>query len=266
MAIDFSALQKLNEGKTKIIYAYPGNPALVYMRFKDDITAGDGLKHDTIAGKALVDWQTNRDIFEYLNRCGIRTHYVASPEEKVSVVKKLDRKINLEVVSRRVAAGSILKWGKAVEGTRYDPPITQFHYKDDPLHDPLLDDDYIDYIGKTKGSDEYEQMRRLNVEVFVALEKAFAKFNVQLVDMKLEYGIIDNEVYLIDEITGGSFRLWPYAKENPNLNQANVLSELNPEGRLDKDTYRMGEELDQVFAKFRAIADITAKFAKIKIA
>jgi hypothetical protein len=78
--------------------------------------------------------------------------------------------------------------------------------------------------------------------------------------MKLEYGIIDGKVYLIDEITGGSFRLWPYAKENPNLNQPNVLSELNPKGRLDKDTYRMGEQIENVLTKFEQIAQITAKF------
>jgi phosphoribosylaminoimidazole-succinocarboxamide synthase len=78
MAIDFSALRKLNEGKTKIIYANPGDPKSVYMVFKDDITAGDGVKHDVIQGKASVDWRTNRDIFEYLNRKGVRTHYISA--------------------------------------------------------------------------------------------------------------------------------------------------------------------------------------------
>ena len=263
MSINFNSLTKLNEGKTKVIYANPDGPKTVFMRFKDDITAGDGAKHDIIEGKAFVDWQTNKDIFEYLNRCGIRTHYISSPEIKVCLVKKLDRKINLEVVSRRVATGSILKWGHAKEGTRYNPPITQFHYKDDPLHDPLLDESYIDFIVKTKGGSEYDKMREINVKVFLALEKAFAQFKIQLVDMKLEYGIIDGDVYLIDEITGGSFRLWPYAKENPNLKQENVLSELNPQGRLDKDTYRMGEDLHQVISKFQAIANITANFNKV---
>ncbi|HOY63952.1 MAG TPA: hypothetical protein PK745_12335, partial [bacterium] len=65
---------------------------------------------------------------------------------------------------------------------------------------------------------------------------------------------------LIDEITGGSFRLWPYAKENPNLNQPNVISELNPAGRLDKDIYRMGGDLAVVSNKFAEIASITEKF------
>ena len=193
----------------------------------------------------------------------VRTHYIASPQEKVVLVKKLDRKINLEVVSRRIAAGSILKWRNIPEGTRFDPVITQFHYKDDPLNDPMLDDKYIDYIIKAKEGTEYSEMRRMNAEIFFHLEKAFAPFDIQLVDMKLEYGIIEGTVYLIDEITGGSFRLWPYAHKNPNLNQPNVLKELNPEGRLDKDTYRMGENVDKVLTKFEEIAEVTAKFADL---
>ena len=264
MSVDFSSLKKVAEGKTKIIYENPEDPKTAYMVFKDDITAGDGVKHDIIKGKALVDWKTNRDIFELLHRKGARTHYISSPDEKVVLVKKLDRKINLEVVSRRIAAGSILKWGNIAEGTRFDPVITQFHYKDDPLHDPMLDDKYIDYIVKAKeGGIEYAEMRRLNQEIFLHLEKAFAQFDIQLVDMKLEYGIIEGNVYLIDEITGGSFRLWPYAHKNPDLNQSNVLNELNPDGRLDKDTYRMGENVDEVLTKFEEIAKVTAKFRNL---
>ncbi len=261
MSIDFNSLQKIAEGKTKIIYENPEYPKTVYMVFKDDITARDGVKHDIISGKALIDWKTNRDIFEMLNRKGTRTHYISSPENNVVLVKKLDRKINLEVVSRRVATGSILKWGNITEGTRFDPIVTQFHYKDDPLHDPMLDDKYIDYIvrAKERGAD-YAEMRSLNQEIFLILERAFAQFDIQLVDMKLEYGIIEGVICLIDEITGGSFRLWPYAHKKPNLDQTNVLQELNPVGRLDKDTYRMGENVDRVLTKFEEIAKITAKF------
>jgi phosphoribosylaminoimidazole-succinocarboxamide synthase len=263
MSIDFGSLRKLAEGKTKIIYENPENEKTVYMVFKDDITAGDGVKHDIIKGKALVDWRTNRDIFEVLNRKGVRTHYISSPQEKVVLVKKLDRKINLEVVSRRVATGSILKWGNETEGKRFDPVITQFHYKDDPLHDPMLDETYVDYIIRAKGGKEYAEMRRVNTEGFLHLESAFAHFDTQLVDMKLEYGIIQGSVYLIDEITGGSFRLWPYVRKNPNLNQPNVLTELDPVGRLDKDTYRMGEKIDKVLTKFEEIARVTAKFREL---
>jgi phosphoribosylaminoimidazole-succinocarboxamide synthase len=264
MSLDVKSLKKLAEGKTKVIYENPSDSRTVYMVFKDDITAGDGAKHDVMTGKALVDWRTNQDLYEYLNRNGVKTHYLSSPQEKVSLVKKLDFKINLEVVTRRVAAGSILKWGGVEEGLRYDPPITQFHYKDDRLHDPMLDESYIDFISRNKqGGDMYPKMRGLNTQVFLELEKAFARFDIQLVDIKLEYGLIAGEVTVIDEITGGSFRLWPYVHPNPDLNKKNVLSELNPAGRLDKDTYRMGGGLDQVMSKFEEIGKITARFKEI---
>jgi len=260
MTINFDTLKTLAEGKTKIIYENPDDLKTVYMVFKDDITAGDGVKHDILEGKALLDWQTNRDIFEYLNRMGVETHYIESPQEKASLVKKLDQKINLEVVTRRVAAGSILKWGNFAEGTRFDPLITQFHYKDDFLHDPMLDNGFIDHIIRDKDSQEFAVMRETNEKVFILLEKTFAQFKVQLVDFKLEYGMVDNKVLVIDEITAGSFRLWPFAKEKPNLNQPNVLSELDPSGRLDKDIYRRGENLSKVKSKFQVIASITVRF------
>ncbi len=258
--MNFSQLKKIAEGKTKIIYENPADPKTVFMVFKDDITAGDGAKHDVIQGKALLDWQTNRDIFEFLNRMGVTTHYISSPEPKVSLVKKLDTKINLEVVTRRVATGSILKWSTIEEGTRFDPPITQFYYKDDFLHDPMLDNSFIDHLVRDKGGREFAMMRATNGQIFLLLERAFAQFNIQLVDFKLEYGIVEGEVLLIDEITGGSLRLWPYAKQHPNLNQPNVLTELDPSGRLDKDVYRRGEELSKVKSKFEAIAQITSNF------
>ncbi|MGA1826184.1 MAG: phosphoribosylaminoimidazolesuccinocarboxamide synthase [bacterium] len=263
--IDINSLKKLAEGKTKVIYKNPSDQKTVYMYFKDDITAGDGAKHDLLEGKALIDWKINRDAFELLERKNVRTHYIASPQDRIALVRKLDQKINLEVITRRIAAGSIVKWGTIAEGTRFDPVIHQFHYKDDPLHDPMLDEGYVDYVIKQKGATEYDQMRAINTEVFLHLESAFSNFNIQLIDIKLEYGIIDKKIYLIDEISGGSFRLWPYAHDNPNLNQPNVLKELNPEGRLDKDTYRMGDDLAKVKNRFAEIAVITAKFKDLAI-
>ncbi len=261
--IDLSSMKKITEGKTKAVHENLEDKKTVYMYFKDDITAGDGLKHDVIEGKALINWKINRNIFEYLERKGITTHYIASPQEQVALVKRLDRKINLEVVSRRVATGSILGWGDVEEGTRFDPVITQFHYKDDPLHDPMLDDTYVNYIIEEKGGTEYAKMREMNVEVFECLEDAFAQFSIQLIDMKLEYGIIDGEVYLIDEITGGSFRLWPYAHENSDLDKENVLNELDPNGRLDKDIYRKGGDFEKIKTKFGKIAEITSHFKEL---
>jgi phosphoribosylaminoimidazole-succinocarboxamide synthase len=272
---------KVDEGKTKAIYnvnlvgllgslkAYCNIEDAVAMVFKDDITAGDGVKHDIIEGKAILDWKTNRDIYEYLNKKGIRTHYLCSPKEKISIVKKLDRKINLEVVTRRIATGSILKHTACKEGQMFLPVLTQFFYKDDFLHDPLLDSSFIQHITDNKNFYMFNEMRAENAGVFCALEGAFAKFKIQLVDIKLEYGIVDGKLTLIDEITGGSFRLWPYADgiEFITCGGGNCLSGYNPKGRLDKDLYRKGEaSLEGIRDKFQEVANITSQFKDLDIA
>ncbi len=260
--IPFGELPLIAEGKTKIVRASADNPSTVFLCFKDDITAGDGAKHDVFPGKAQLDWSISRDCFEYLSRFGVRTHYLHSPQDRVMAVRRLDRKIEMEVVSRRVATGSAIACGHA-EGTRFDPLLTQFHYKDDSLHDPLLDARFLDYLSDDKGAWEWSAMRKMNQEVFEILEAAFARFSLQLVDIKLEYGIIDGALCVIDEISGGSLRLWPYRTRTPDLTLPNLLSQLSPQQRLDKDTYRSGEAADEVLSKFQTIADVTSRFSDL---
>ena len=60
--------------------------------------------------------------------------------------------------------------------------------KDDALHDPKLDDRYIDLLINAKGSAEFRTMREVNASAFKILESAFAKQDFQLVDFKLELG------------------------------------------------------------------------------
>jgi phosphoribosylaminoimidazole-succinocarboxamide synthase len=123
---------------------------------------------------------------------------------------------------------------------------------------------HVEFMIRDKDAWEYSSTRQVNTQVFLVLEAAFEQFGVQLVDIKLEYGIIDGELCVIDEISGGSFRLWPYRSEEPNLDLSNVLSELAPEQRLDKDTYRMGAAPDEVLAKFRAISALTSRFKEVE--
>jgi phosphoribosylaminoimidazole-succinocarboxamide synthase len=176
----------IGEGKTKIVKTNPNDPATVFLYFKNDITAGDGAKHDVFEGKAVLDWAVSRDCFELLSQRGVITHYIDSPEERVMLVRKLDRKLELEVVTRRVATGSILKWGDCPEGERFDPVITQFHYKDDPLNDPMLDDRYVAFLIRDKNAWEYASMRQVNAQVFLVLEAAFAQYkSVLRIDFSL---------------------------------------------------------------------------------
>ena len=59
------------EGKTKIIRASGNDPEKVLVLSKDDITAGDGAKHDLIEGKAALATRTTCNVFRLLKACGL---------------------------------------------------------------------------------------------------------------------------------------------------------------------------------------------------
>src|SRR6266508_5895716 len=129
---------KLAEGKTKIIYAHPSESHLAVMVQKDSISAGDGARRNTIAGKGALSGRTAANVFTLLNRAGIVTHFVAAPEPTVMIVRRCDM-IPIEVVMRRIATGSYLKLHpETAEGTRFEPPLVEFFLKDDARHDPQL--------------------------------------------------------------------------------------------------------------------------------
>lgn len=254
----------LAEGKTKIIYANADNPDTVLMYFKDDITAGDGEKHDEFKSSGEVNWRINRDIFELLNQRGIATHYRISPGRRYCEVQKLEQKINLEIVVRRIATGSYLKRElEAREGDYFIEPKVEFFYKDDDLNDPKVDEKHLGLL--LKKNPIYGQALTDGKRVFLTLEQAFAAQGYQLIDLKIEEGFVRNkngglpQQVVIDDITAGSLRLWPY-QGSTFTPAANVLAQLDKEGMLDKQLYRDGKSQKAIMAGFRKMAEITRKF------
>ncbi|MCD6302817.1 MAG: phosphoribosylaminoimidazolesuccinocarboxamide synthase, partial [Anaerolineae bacterium] len=99
---------KLAEGKTKVIYAHPDNPTLIYMMHKDNLSAGDGARRNVLPGKGAAACETTSNVFEVLNEAGVATHYVGKVDDVVNVVRRCDM-IPLEVVMRRIATGSYIR-------------------------------------------------------------------------------------------------------------------------------------------------------------
>ena len=128
---------RLAEGKTKLIFAHPADPALAIMVQKDAISAGDGARRDTVPGKGALSGRTAANVFAFLNRSGIATHFVAAPADAEMIVRRCAM-IPLEVVMRRLATGSYLKRHAVEEGRRFDPVLVEFFLKDDaPSRDRL---------------------------------------------------------------------------------------------------------------------------------
>lgn len=195
----------VHEGKAKKVFR-TDNPDLFIQEFKDDATAFDGIKKDTIHSKGIVNNNISCVIFKLLETKGIKTHLVEQIDERSMLVKALDI-IMVEVVVRNVAAGSLVKRLGFKEGQKLEPPIVEFFLKDDALHDPLINDEHAIHLALAT-RDELDLLRKQGQQVNELLREYFRTLNLDLVDFKLEFGRHKDEILLGDEISPDTCRLW----------------------------------------------------------
>jgi phosphoribosylaminoimidazole-succinocarboxamide synthase len=239
--------EKLAEGKTKVIYAHAEDGRLALMVHKDSISAGDGARRNVIEGKGALSGRTTANIFRLLAREGVRTHYVDDPEPTVMLVERCAM-LPLEVVMRRIATGSYLKRKPDVsEGTRFDPLVVEYFFKDDANHDPQITEPEIVEQGLAS-AEEVEQIAAAGRQVFEILERAWSAQDVQLVDLKIEFGRTpEGALVVADVIDNDSWRIWPGGEK---------------ERMLDKQIYRnmkdvTAQGLDAVRERYAQVAEMT---------
>ena len=98
----------VTEGKTKKIHQIDRGSDLVTVVSKDDITAGDGAKHDIIPDKSRFANVTTSNVFRLLKACGLPVAFVEQ-DSPTSFIAPRCHMLPYEVVVRREAHGSYLK-------------------------------------------------------------------------------------------------------------------------------------------------------------
>ena len=197
---------QLYEGKAKKVFATE-NEEYVIVSYKDDATAFDGTKRGTIVGKGVVNNQMSNYLMQLLEKNGVSTHFVEEINERETVVKKVQI-VPLEVIIRNISAGSFAKRYGVEEGIVFEEPTIEFSYKNDELHDPLIND-YHAVALKLATREEIELIKSMAFKINSILKEYFLKLNVKLVDFKLEFGkLSDGTIVLADEISPDTCRYW----------------------------------------------------------
>jgi phosphoribosylaminoimidazole carboxylase/phosphoribosylaminoimidazole-succinocarboxamide synthase len=265
------------EGKTKRIHKIAGSSDLVTLVAKDDITAGDGAKHDVIPEKGRLANRTTCNVFRLLKACGIPVAFEEQDSE-TSFIAPGCTMLPYEVVTRREAHGSYLKRHPHIaKGQLFPQLLVEFYLKtkdkdwkgkplvaDDPLMDFAEGGSQIRLLNPAKpvigqepflilpasdvltSSDEWKifpEMRRIARQTFLVLEKAWQLQGGTLVDLKVEFGYDSKgRLLLADVIDNDSWRV------------------IEDGSYIDKQVYRDGGALDDVAAKYRRVAEITDRF------
>ena len=232
-------VEQLYEGKAKKVYSTE-DPNVVIVSYKDDATAFDGLKKGTITGKGAINNQMTNRLMQMLEAHGVPTHFVEELNERDTVVKKVSI-VPLEVIIRNISAGSFAKRYGVEEGIVFDAPTIEFSYKNDDLHDPLINS-YHALALKLATAEEIETIKTLAFKVNDLLKEFFKKMNIDLVDFKLEFGRLpDGTIVLADEISPDTCRLWDSTTHE----------------KLDKDRFRrdLGGVEDAYIEVMRRLVD-----------
>jgi phosphoribosylaminoimidazole-succinocarboxamide synthase len=238
-------VQTLYEGKAKIVRDQE-NPQEVSIFFKDDATAFDGLKRDKISQKGFYNAQITCLILQYLEKKGIKTHFIRQLDERTFLAKKLQI-IPIEVIVRNLATGSLVKRIGLKEGEILIPPVVEFYYKNDPLHDPLINEDHARVL-KLASPEELSQLRKQALEVNNLLVPICEKADLILVDFKLEFGRYQGEILLGDEISPDTCRFWDkYTRK-----------------KLDKDRFR--QDLGEIIEAYEEVYNRLSKVINQELA
>ncbi|ADM27110.1 phosphoribosylaminoimidazole-succinocarboxamide synthase [Ignisphaera aggregans DSM 17230] len=219
------SLKILYEGKSKRVYVK--NEDELVMEFKDDVTAMDGAIKASASGKGVLAARMSAYFFKVLEDNGIETHYIDYDGTRNITVKRLSI-VPIEVIVRNYAYGSLLKRMPLYKSLqKLDPPLIEFHYKDDSLHDPLILPEDILNVGLLSRN-ELDYIVETTLRVNKVLDNIFSSKGLRFVDLKLEFGRDKNgRLIVADEISGDTFRV---LDENGN--------------HLDKEIFRKTKDVN----------------------
>ncbi len=154
--------EQLYSGKAKTVYA-TNDPKRYIVKFRDDVTAGDGAKKANIKGKGYYNAQISARLFKLLADNGISTHYIKMVSEDEMLVHACDM-IKIEVIPSNIAAGSIVRKYEFRQGHVFDTPVMVMDYKNDAAHDPMLNDDIAIALGIATDK-ELRKIRKISLRV-----------------------------------------------------------------------------------------------------
>ena len=263
---DIKEFPLFSRGKVRDVYDLDDKLLMVA---SDRISAFDVVLPTAIPNKGAVLTQLSIFWFNHLN---IPNHFITDQVKEYpeplhkyedylkgrSMLVKKAKRFDVECVARGYIVGSgwkdYLATGKVCghalppnlkKCQRLDPPLFTPAAKNDVGHDENID---FETTAKMVGREVAEKLQTLTLEIYSkAREYALTK-GVLLADTKFEFGEVDDEIILIDEVlTPDSSRFWPAdqyeeGKDQPSFDKQFVRDYL---ADLDWDKTPPGPELPE---------------------
>lgn len=217
-------------GKTKNVFEMEDGNYL--LEFKDDVTGENGVFDPgantvglSIDGIGKVCVRLTDFFFDKINAAGYPTHFISADVDKATMVVKPAQLFGkgLEVICRLKAVGSFKRrYGDYCEDAQDLNYFVEVTLKDNDREDPPISKDALDVLG-ILSVERYEELKSLTQNITKIVEKQLKDKGLDLYDIKLEFGIIDGKVALVDEISGGNMRVYKNGEYVQPLDLPNYL-------------------------------------------
>lgn len=209
-------MKRIYQGKTKDVYEL--DASTYRLQFKDDVTGRDGVFDPganevglTMDGIGRKNLEMSVFFFEKLKTMQLPTHYLTADLSKntmdVTPVKAFGD--GLEVITRYRAVGSFYRrYGKYIEEGAPLDQLIEITLKDDQRQDPLINEQALIAL-KLLTKAQYDEIIALNRQIADVIRKELLDHDLELYDLKLEFGLdSQGKILLIDEISGGNMRVY----------------------------------------------------------
>lgn len=221
-------MERIYSGKTKDVFLRDdGN---ILLKFKDTVTgtgdvidAGSNTVIGEVSGKGNASLRLTVYFFDLLQKAGMPIHFISMGPEPNTLLVKRAKSFKLEVVCREKAWGSFIRrYGAYIkEGTPL-PSVIEFTLKDDEREDPPINEESLVALGIVT-EDQIRYMKESARKATAILKAHLAEKGLDLIDIKYEFGEVDGQTIIIDEISGDGMRV---AKDGKILLQKELAAAL----------------------------------------
>ena len=204
-------LKFLTSGKVKDLYDFDDEHLL--FKFSDRVSAYDVKFNQDIPKKGEVLCKFAEFWF---NELPVPNHFVRRESDTEIVVKKMQM-LPIECVVRGYFYGSLVNRWKKGEVMIPDGTDTTLAAKlPEPIFDPTTKSEHDIPIDKTKAlemnlvtEEQYNWLEKTSIEIYKKMASVADNVGFILADLKLEFGILNDEITLGDSIGPDEYRLWP---------------------------------------------------------
>lgn len=221
------------DGSAKRIFATERDN-LAILEFKDDFVSDNGAKKTKIPGKGEINSGISSFLFQYLENYHVPTHFVERISQTEVLVRKL-KMIPIEVVVHNLASTTLAERFGVDEGAALDFPIIEYFLKRPDLGRPMINESHALALGYAR-TEDIRAIGRMASKANAILKSMFERRGLVLVEFKLEFGNLGENIYIGDEISPDTCRIWD-KKRNRKLDRERFLHDMGGVEKAYKELF-----------------------------